>query len=84
MIRSYKSKFLFVLIDNSVQPVGQQLSNNLYRDFVKLLYPYGDLRSTLDVGYCRCSNRCRVSARFFRFTGFLDVSSKSLRCSCSY
>ena len=43
--------------------------------YSRLWYPCDGLRSALDVRYCRCSDRCRVSVRFVRFNRFVGVSS---------
>ena len=47
-------------------------------DIVRLYYPCDGLRSALDVRYCRCSDRCRVSARFVMFSRLVSVSSEKV------
>ena len=47
-------------------------------DIVRLQYPCDGLRSALDVRYCRCSDRCRVSFRFVMFSRFVGVSSNKV------
>ena len=48
-------------------------------DVVRLKYPRDCLRSALDVRYCRCSDRCRVSVRCVMFGRFVGVPSNKVR-----
>ena len=49
-----------------------------YTDIVRLQNPLDGLRSALDVGYSRCSNRCRVLVGFCSFSSSVSVSSNEV------